>query len=57
MYFFYVSQLTTKVFRHKALACARGSSAATRSHTLILPSYAPLTIRFESKRMHRTSSS
>lgn len=50
-------QRTTKVFMHRALACARGSRAATKSHTLIFPSYAPLTIRFESKRMQRTSSS
>lgn len=42
---------------HRALACARGSRAATKSHTLIFPSYAPLTIRLESKRMQRTSSS
>lgn len=48
---------TSNVFRHNALAGARGSNAATKSHTLILPSYAPLTIRFESNRMHLTNSS
>lgn len=30
--------VTSNVFKHNALAGARGSSAATKSHTLILPS-------------------
>lgn len=51
------AKITSNVFKHNALAGARGSKAATRSHTLILPSYAPLTMRFESNRMQRTSSS
>lgn len=52
-----VTRLTSSVFKQRALAGARGSNAATKSQTLILPSYAPLTMRFESKRMQRTSSS
>lgn len=50
-------RLTLKVFKHSALDGVRGSRAATRSHTLITPSYAPLTIRFLSKRMQRTNCS
>lgn len=49
--------LTTSVLRQRVFDWALGSKAATKSHTLILPSYAPLTIRFESNRMQRTSSS
>lgn len=50
-------KLTVNVLMHKEFCWARGSIAATKSHTLIFPSYAPLTILFESKRMQRTSSS
>ncbi len=48
---------STSVRRQRVPEVALGSSAAWRSHTLILPSYAPLTMRLLSKRMHRTSSS
>lgn len=50
-------ECSTRVRMHKVPAGALGSFAATKSQTLILPSYAPETILLLSNRMQRTSSS
>lgn len=57
MNFCEINKLTVNVLMHNEFGWALGSIAATKSQTLIFPSYAPLTILFESKRMQRTSSS